>query len=314
MGLGNSKFIQQYEFLYFDKGPVSTLDDNLPPFPRITCRRHPPDASVGLLDHLPTELLHQTITQLDIRSLINFRLSNRRTAELVDSLPQFRAISTHAQNALRGILAIDTGRWITCATLYEKLCTSKCDFCGAHGGYLYLITCKRACFRCLSTHRSCHPLPLDTAAFTFTLDRSILCTLPRMTAIPGTYSPNETIRERIVLVDFDSAVAAGLEVRGIHGGATRKEACVRGQFLAAVWGIFRGYVTHDADTATFAAVSRVPWFNKKTTKFEDLSFCDACLQHPRDSEGAPRSTWRLQYTKMSLVDHGKTCQFRRLER
>lgn len=85
--MGQQLSIHHYRFLSFDKGLVSTLDENLPPFPRISRRRRPPEASAGLLDRLPAELLHQTLTHLDIRSLIDFRLTNRRAAEMVDCLP-----------------------------------------------------------------------------------------------------------------------------------------------------------------------------------------------------------------------------------
>lgn len=231
--------VHRYRFLSFDKGPVSTLDENLPPFPRSTRRRRPPEASAGLLDRLPTELLHLTLTHLDIRSLIDFRLTNIRAAEMVDYLPQFRAVSAHARNALRGILAIGTGRWITCATLYEKLCTSKCDCCGGQGGYLYLVTCKRVCFRCLSLSRFYHPLPLGTAASAFNLYVPILRTLPHMTALPGTYAPNETITEPLVLVDFDSAVAAGIRVHGCRTMIYYKARC-RDQ--SVLLGFDRGFV------------------------------------------------------------------------
>ncbi|KAL7784632.1 hypothetical protein V8C37DRAFT_344984 [Trichoderma ceciliae] len=39
----------------------------------------------------------------------------------------------------RGILSIETGRCITCSTLYEKLCTHGCEQCGDFGVYLYFL-------------------------------------------------------------------------------------------------------------------------------------------------------------------------------
>ncbi|RMJ17971.1 hypothetical protein BHE90_011423 [Fusarium euwallaceae] len=309
--MGQQFSVHRYRFLSFDKGPVSTLDENLPPFPRISRRRRPPSASAGSLDRLPTELLHQTLTHLDIRSLINLRLTNRRTSEIVDYHPQFKAISAHARNALRGILAIGTGRWITCATLYETLCTSQCGYCGTQGGYIYLITCKRVCFKCLSLCRFCHPLPLDTAAIVFSLDVSILRTLPHMTALPGTYAPSETITEPVILVDFDAAKTAGTQFHGTYKHMVYHEG-LRCLDRLVLLGIERGFVAEDARSASFAAASRVPWFNKKTRKFEDLSFCDECLQHPEEADGRARSSWRVQYTEASLVKHKRTCRFQGL--
>lgn len=310
--MGQQSSVHRFPFLSFDKGPVSTLDENLPPFPRSARRRRPPEASAGLLDRLPVELLHLTLTHLDIRSLINLRLTNRRTAEIVDCHPQFRAVSTHARNSLRGILAIGTGRWITCATLYEKLCTSKCDCCGGQGGYLYLITCKRVCFQCLSLSQSYQPLRLDMAGGpVFDVEMSILRTLPRMTALPGTYAPNETITRPLVLVDFDSVAAAGVRTHGSSKNTVHE--IIHDQIHAMLLSLSRPFVAKGARSAAFAAASRVPWFNKKTRRFEDLSFCDDCLQHPQRPNGKPRPSWRLQYTEESLADHWKTCDFHGLK-
>lgn len=230
---------------------------------------------------------------------------------MVDCLPQYRVVSTHGRNALRGILAIGTGRWITCAALYKKLCTSKCDWCGAQGGYLYLVTCKRACFWCLSLNRFCHPLPLDTAASTFKLDASTLYTLPHMTALPGTYSPGETVTEPIVLFDFKSAEDAGNRIhKGYEGMLAHRDISCCSRLVAL--GLERGFIAKDAKSASFAAASRVPWFNNKTRKFEDLFFCEECLQHPMDSYGIKQPSWRLQYTRESLVNHWTTCRFQGL--
>lgn len=47
--------------------------------------------------------------------------------ELVNSFFQYKAINKYAPNALRGILSIEAGRWVTCRTLYEKLCMPGCE-------------------------------------------------------------------------------------------------------------------------------------------------------------------------------------------
>ncbi|KAF2136590.1 uncharacterized protein K452DRAFT_237240, partial [Aplosporella prunicola CBS 121167] len=85
---------------------------------------------------------------LDLRTLTDFRCVNQRAMQVVDSIFPYNAIIKHVRNALRGILSIETGRWITCEALFETLCTPQCESCGAFGGYLYLITCKRVCYRC----------------------------------------------------------------------------------------------------------------------------------------------------------------------
>ncbi|EQL02064.1 hypothetical protein G6O67_005618 [Ophiocordyceps sinensis] len=85
-----------------------TLDENLPVCPPAApCQL--PTTNAGVLDRLPLETLHEILFELDLRTLVALRRVNRRGRELVGSLPQWNAISKHARNALRGILALETG-------------------------------------------------------------------------------------------------------------------------------------------------------------------------------------------------------------
>lgn len=138
-----------------------TLDENLPRFQSERDRnrlRSPPKTCAGALEALPHEMIVKILSQLDLRTLADFRCVNRRALELVDALPEYKAIVTHARNALRGIVSIETGRWITLSVLYEKLCARKCEQCDDFGGHLYLLTCKRVCFLCLSQDKLYLPL------------------------------------------------------------------------------------------------------------------------------------------------------------
>ncbi|KAI1770009.1 hypothetical protein F4818DRAFT_450600 [Hypoxylon cercidicola] len=195
-----------------------TLDHNLPspkPQPESGCLRPPPTTNVGVLTALPPELLQEILSQLDLCSLMHFRQVNRSAVDLVNSLTQYKAINTHAPNALRGILSIETGRWITCRTLYEKLCTPGCEQCGDFGGYLYLLTCKRVCFLCFSRDKLYLPLSPRLVSWKFGLDRQIINTLPRMRVLLGTYSPNvRRVCAPSVLVDYESALHAGISHHG----------------------------------------------------------------------------------------------------
>lgn len=68
---------------------------------------HPlPNRTLGTLERLPSEILHIILTQLTIQSLTNLRRVNRRALQTVYSIPQYRAIATHAPAALCGILSI----------------------------------------------------------------------------------------------------------------------------------------------------------------------------------------------------------------
>jgi hypothetical protein len=115
-------------------GPDFTLDENLA-MPTLLKRQMNtvPKTNLGSLDMLPVELIQPILAQLDLRTLEDFRRVNQRALQLVSSVPEYKAIETYALGALRGILSTGRGRWTTCETLYKKLCTAACEYCGAFG-------------------------------------------------------------------------------------------------------------------------------------------------------------------------------------
>jgi hypothetical protein len=94
-----------------------TLDENLPT-PHYYYVSTSPEVGLGSLAILPLELLQRILSQLDLCTLMDFQRVNQLALQSVASIPQYKAINTHANDALRGILTIKTGRWITCETLY----------------------------------------------------------------------------------------------------------------------------------------------------------------------------------------------------
>lgn len=148
-----------------------------------------PIDNTEVFDEALHNILGIVVPSLDLRTLVDFMSVNRYAADLVNSLPSFRIIEQHAHYALRGILAIETGRFITCTDLFEAICTAECQQCGEFGGYLYLITCRRVCFNCLSNHWRFLPLSRLHACRRYGLSDEIVNTLPCMRPIPGIYSP-----------------------------------------------------------------------------------------------------------------------------
>jgi hypothetical protein len=161
------------------------------------------------------------LSQLDLRTLTDFRRVSQRATEVIESIPQYKEVSKHARNVLRGILSIETGRWITFETLYDKLCAAECEQCGDFGGCLYILTCKLVCFLCFSEDGKYLPLLHSHAIRKFGISRQNLDQLPGMRSIPGTYSPNEKKgRGRLALVDSESALCAGI---ALHGSSSAME-------------------------------------------------------------------------------------------
>lgn len=300
-----------------------TLEDNLPSpksQPECECLGLPPRTDLGVLDALPLELLQEIMSQLDLRTLPDFRRVNRRATEVVDSLPQYKAINTHAVNALRGILSIETGCWITCATLYEKLCTPGCEQCGDFASYLYLLTCKRVCFLCFSQDRLYLPLSPRRASWKFGLDSRIIKTLPRMRVIPGTYSPNEKkVGVPSVLVDYESALRAGVSRHGslsaMHEYVANMEARKLQAYNARLAAVQQsGSVTRrmrqprasdpfdgqSGNPFRFVAIVRVPWLSRALQEVEWGFHCVGCEKSCR-----PPLHYRRKFTAASFDEHLK---------
>lgn len=210
-------------FHVFQSRPMDyTLSDNLPRLPQgWKFLPRPSTTPFPFLDRLPPELFHIIISQLDLASLHALRRANRRAAELLYSHSEYNTLITHAWDAVRGTLCIDTAKLITCNQLHEKLCTEKCDGCGDFGGYLYLLTAKRVCFVCFSERRRYFPVPIHLACRKYWISSLVVDTLPHMKAIPGQYSPARVASVESVFVDSESALNVGLEIHGSSDAMTR---------------------------------------------------------------------------------------------
>jgi hypothetical protein len=278
--------------------------------------------NLGTVDVFPLEFLQMVLSQLDLRTLTDFRRVNQLAMEIVDSLLQYKAITTYAPNALRGILSIETGRWISCDTLYEKLCTAECEQCGDFGGYLYILTCRRVCFLCLSNDSKYLPLSHSEAIRKFGLDRSILNTLPQMRSIPGTYSPNEQkCNKRPALVDSESAYHAGITLHGSLSAMQQYVSDIAAQKLREYdERVLRSKAegcrstprrprTEDifhslpGNPLRFVAVIRTPWFNRASRELVWGFHCIGC----KTFYSSRPLHWRRKFTVESFIEHIEQC-------
>ena len=127
----------------------------------------PAQFDLGILDRLPTELLHAILTGLDMRTLTDFRRVNLRALAVLDGVPEYRTIITHAPDLLRGVLSIQTAQWVTCKKLFSTLCNAQCEACGDFGGYIYILTCNRVCFLCFTESPAYLPISFRKASKDF---------------------------------------------------------------------------------------------------------------------------------------------------
>jgi len=301
-----------------------TLDEKLSAFPNPADTHHfrPPTTYAGALDALPLELVHDILSQLELSTLLDFQRASRRARALVHSLPEYKAIITHAHNALYGILGIKTGCWITCRTLYEKLCRKECEQCGDFGGYLYLLTCKRVCFLCLANDRLYLPIPRTEAGWRFGLDRHIVDTLPLMRVIPGKYAPNNKKATRSVLVDYESAFLAGVELHGSLSAMNKYVSDMATQKLEAYnanattkkrFGVNTSRMRlprmtdphdgHASNPLRFVAIVAVPALSTPSQEVEQGFYCLGCDHSSRP----PLRHWRRKFTAASFEEHLRQC-------
>ena len=174
-----------------------------------------PKFSLGDLDLLPLEVLTPVLVQLDLETRTAFRQVNQRAMQIVDSIPEYQIILATAPGALRAVLGLKTGLWISCQLLYNKLCTRKCKHCHKVVVYLYLVTCERVCIVCLSRNKK-YVLQLKSHANKrFVPLKDKFEGIPHFRSLPGYYSENvNKCAKSMVLFDHALAKRAGIESCG----------------------------------------------------------------------------------------------------
>ncbi|SPN98450.1 uncharacterized protein DNG_01494 [Cephalotrichum gorgonifer] len=317
---------------YINNGSFArTLGDNLPrscsgpkTISQLAWSSTP--SSIGGLEVLPLDLIQEVLAQLDITTLLDFRRVNKQALALVESLPHYRAITTHAPSALHAIFRIQTGRSIAVQTLFDELCAWKCHHCDGFGGYLYLITCIRLCRPCFTTKNRYLPRDTTRVKAEFLLDDEITNRLPRMRLHPGKYAPGcQSITRtgpRSVLYD---AGHARWTSSIIHGSKIisdiLEEAYVTDQTemqllrytkrvraaeqAGRVSSLRTPRLTMLEDTNAnngfrYVAIIRVPWFDRKSQVAQWGLSCRKCLSIP-----VSERTYLDQFTPEGFKEHLK---------
>jgi hypothetical protein len=294
-----------------------TLDKNLPEY-ETPLQRKPAKRNAGVLETLPLELLQLILARLDLRSVMNVRYVNRRCADLVDSLPELRAIARYGQNALRGSLAINTAANISVEKLYQQLFKKSCENCGAFAPYLYLITCARVCILCLSNADQYFPLGVDLIKRKYGLDSNVIQSLPQMRYLPGVYLPgDDEIPRASALCDARSALQAAVTYHGSNDNVNTyikniyaasmaldhrkiQEAAKLGTRLSLVLESVSLFPDDHkfSNPYRYAAVVELPVINKSSKAVDWGFYCKAC----RGAMKLPRH-WRVRYDEETFEQH-----------
>lgn len=143
--------------------------------------------ALGLLDHLPLELLQHVLGFSDLQSITTFRAVNTRARSFTDCDPRYCVIIRHVPNALRFMLSTGTASYIQVSDLYVALVSQRCFLCGDFGGFLNILDCRRYCFHCVNYSDELFLLTVRGVQLEFMLSRKSIAALPAALTLPGRY-------------------------------------------------------------------------------------------------------------------------------
>ena len=248
---------------------------------------------LGQLGSLPLELLQDILQLLDIRTLTLIQSLNHQAEFLVQSLPQYREIATHAPGALRAILSTGIAPRFTILELSRELRAQECFLCGSFAGHLHLLECRRCCVPCLAEVFDTFPTDMDSVTVALELpedvNRQFPCMELWMTTLPETHCFDYC--NRSVYAQGSTHNGRGTNLGGIQEAmqACRSEYVVRTPQLLAVGCPTVRFPTLDRSTGT------VEW----GLSCRLCRFGPSMYYRPRDC-GA-------MYTKRGLLAHLEHC-------
>ncbi|EFY98143.1 F-box domain protein [Metarhizium robertsii] len=126
-----------------------------------------PKTSVGHLEKLPIEILHNVFEMLDFQSLLRFSGACRRASILVQTSPVYRDLIEYAHRGLAALAFSGLIGHHPAGALRAALRSQNCFSCGHYGQLLFLPSCQRCCRICASRNQSLWVLPRGVAAKCF---------------------------------------------------------------------------------------------------------------------------------------------------
>lgn len=195
-------------------GVISVDEWNGPPPVSIRYER---PFSLGKLDRLPLELLHESCGYLDVQSLTRLSRVSLRGTSVVETLSVYKELFKFAGYIFKIFQQARILNLHSIATLDAALHSKQCVSCGNFGPFLHIITAQRCCFVCLLLNASFWVMPPSVAQECFGLTTRRLDSLPIMWTIPSRYSiANKTWRrDREPLTSVHAAKEAALRVHGL---------------------------------------------------------------------------------------------------
>ncbi len=207
-----SRFSYQNEY-----APLNMiLIENPPKMP--TKQRLSETSTVGLFDKLPNEILHLALHKMVLRSLSRLSQVSTRGSTVVQSLSAYCDLLQYAPHAMTALGRTGSIRYHTLQALHVTLYLQKCASCGFFGAFLFILTCERCCYGCLSRNQSFWVTSPAVARKCFDLRPCQIKGLPVLRSLPGTYHVGNrgsvTHNRRRNLVSVRSARSLGIRVHG----------------------------------------------------------------------------------------------------
>ena len=283
---------------------------------------------------LPLEILTVILLNLDLQSLTVLRRVSQSSRLTVDNLPQYQSIWNHGPELLRAALSVKISGSTTLLELYGALTKASCFLCGDFGAFVYMLSCKRVCFLCVTQRPELLPMILSHAKDKYGLDTEALSGLLKMRSLPGVYSQGQTRhRNRKALVDPTAAEEAGI---ALHGSREQMAKTAKGlrTSLEANWQkrmaeyeckaksdpkvrkparppshqVFDGAGEHPV---RFMGILRVPWLNRRRGQTEIGLSCKGCARGESINQDRYRRSldWRRQYSHADILQHVQGCEF-----
>jgi len=240
--------------------------------------------SAGDFDGLPVEMIHNILRKLDFDSLGSMRLVNSKTQSIVDSLPEYKAMITHAPSIIHTLRVTTTSSHFTAEELYGLLINEHCVVCNDFGLFFFIPLGVRCCYPCLYNDPQFGVMTLAKAKTELGIKQEEFREIfPVIRTVPGCYDwdtrrPLHPRRgliarhcEQITIVSTEQA--SQLSTKTSHKfRTTNSEPKLTFRFQTpARSGSFMGEPPYRG----MAAVA-FPWLNQQRRSLEDGILCQGC--------------------------------------
>lgn len=149
-----------------------------------------PRQDLGQLDSLPLELIYAIFAQLDVQSLMNLSRTCLRAVEVLRNFSEYRALFRHAPEPIAALHFTQLLDYHPISALYTALTSSKCSNCDHFGTILFLPTCQRCCFNCLTRDPTFWLVPQREAIEAFPMLQTGDSSRLQVPLLPGQYREN----------------------------------------------------------------------------------------------------------------------------